>query len=89
MAKWQLQRLGQCSRRADERLSQPLEFCRCAGEESGFLTGGAEISEQFGQQVTAGFRAIDQLMMRIGYRQSGFDDFFAAPVELLLPDRQM
>jgi hypothetical protein len=48
-----------------------------------------QIREQFRQQVAAGLRAIDQVMMRVDDRQIGFDDFFAAPVEPLLPDWQV
>jgi hypothetical protein len=45
--------------------------------------------EQFRQQVAAGLRAVDQVMMRVDNRQIGLDDFFAALVEPLLPDRQV
>jgi len=55
----------------------------------GNVVPAPQIREQFRQQVAAGLRAVDQVMMRVDNRQIGLDDFFAAPVEPLLPDRQV
>ncbi|TMJ66070.1 MAG: hypothetical protein E6G83_11470 [Alphaproteobacteria bacterium] len=50
---------------------------------------GADIGEQFWQQITAGLGPIDQVMVRVDDRQIWFDDLFAAPVKPFLPDRQV
>ncbi len=55
----------------------------------GDVVSGAEIGEQFRQQIAAGLRPVDQVMVRIDDREVGLDDLFAAPVEPLLPDRQV
>jgi hypothetical protein len=49
----------------------------------------ADIGQQIRQQVAAGFRPLDQVMMRVDDRQSGLDNLLTAAVKPLRPDRQM
>ena len=55
----------------------------------GDVVPAAGVGEQLGQQIAAGLGPVDQVMMRVDDRQLGLDDLLAAPVEPVLPDRQM
>jgi hypothetical protein len=55
----------------------------------GDVVSAAGVGEQVRQQIAAGLGPVDQMMMRVDDRQFGFDDLLAAPVEPVLPDRQM
>jgi hypothetical protein len=47
------------------------------------------VGEKVRQQIAPGLRPVDQVVMRVDDRQFGLDDRLAAPVEPVLPDRQM
>jgi hypothetical protein len=55
----------------------------------GDVVAAAGVGEQFRQQIAACLGPVHQVMVRVDDRQLELDDLLTAPVEPVLPDRQM